>query len=764
MGTTMSVLILIGSMIMVYNIYKYMKFALGIQRRYSNNVKTPMLFVPGALLIFFLIGYIYVAVYGNPDWFTTFVLVGGSIFVLIVNEVIALIMTVVKKNDVRMEGGYQELNHSIGRFTEGALSVFGVNLTRDIIIERWGDDLYDTDKTAESYSGMMADRIKYLYTDIQHGKEHGDFSREGLLKLYEAGHTEASEVVFCRRQDGRRCFVKMKAMMAVKPESGDVVAYIVENECNIEVVNDAILHRVLGEQDDAVLWIMNHEYKIMTGGNNKDRSMLLPASYHGKDTDYIAEEVLPYLGGTEEELELKRQELDPVRIKHVLKNNTVCAVNLSYMVGEEQHFKRFSYYCADDMAGMYILLISDVTEIMREQITKNERLTRALNHAEKASMAKTFFLSNISHDMRTPMNAIAGYTHLARTSEDDESLHEYLDKIEVSGKQLLSQIDDVLEMTRIESGKLSMEKAPMDLDEMMTEIKDMFAVQMDLKKIDYQVKTDISDNVVMCDHTRMSSIWMNLISNAYKFTPKGGKIEVALEQQGPAADDAVSYMFMVRDTGIGMSHDFAEKVFDVFERERSSSKSGVQGTGLGMAITKRIVDMMNGEIVLNTEEGKGTEFKIYLTFELPKKTVDEVVPAVESETSEKVDFTGKKVLMAEDNPINCEIASLILKEAGFEVDHAENGRIAYDTLQEKGPGYYDGVLMDIQMPEMDGYEATKAIRSLDDPELAKIPVIAMTANVFEEDIQKMKNSGMNDHISKPLDIEKMMETLGRILN
>ena len=425
------------------------------------------------------------------------------------------------------------------------------------------------------------------------------------------------------------------------------------------------------------------------------------------------------------------------------------------------------------MFSIYSLMIKREKEINLQRL-----------EAQQSSKAKTTFLSNMSHDIRTPMNAIIGYTHLARREgASPEEVQEYLGKIDDSSKHLLALINDVLEMSRIESGKMELDFVETDLVKTMDEVRDMFATQMSEKKVDFTVDASgVSDAFVLCDKNRLNRVLLNLLSNAYKFTPEGGAVSVVLKQLGvseearrqdaaeaPESQDASAgapirkgrYELRVKDSGIGMTAEFAKNVFDAFERERTSTVSGIQGTGLGMAITKSIVDLMGGTIAVQTEQGKGTEFIVNVSFELVERAE---APAADADAGEHaVDFTGMRILLVEDNEINREIASLILEDAGFEIEEAENGQIALDKVSSSQPGDYDAVLMDVQMPVMDGYEATRAIRALDDERLAGIPIIAASANAFEEDVQASKDAGMNAHISKPLDVDKVMQVLAEVL-
>ncbi len=393
-----------------------------------------------------------------------------------------------------------------------------------------------------------------------------------------------------------------------------------------------------------------------------------------------------------------------------------------------------------------------------DRIRANEQLEVKLSAAEEASKAKTFFLSNMSHDIRTPLNAIIGYTSLARREGvSPEEKSEYVDKIEMAGRQLLEIVNDVLEMSRIESGKFSLEPTCVNLESCVQEAYDLVRVQLEAKKIKLSASCSVSHKWVLCDRVMLDRALMNLLCNAGKFTEENGSVSLQLKELS-AGDGTGRYEIRVRDTGIGMSPEFAERLFIPFERERTSTVSRIQGTGLGLAITKNIVDLMGGEITVRTEKGQGTEFIITVGFPLTEPKED-----LRSDEDEGISFVGMRALLVEDNMINMEIAQMLLSQEGFLIETAENGKIALEMTAASEPGYYDVILMDVQMPVMDGYTATQAIRSLPDPRLAGIPIIAMTANAFQEDIRKAEAVGMNGHIAKPLDIPSMKATLQQVL-
>ncbi len=531
-------------------------------------------------------------------------------------------------------------------------------------------------------------------------------------------------------------------------------------------------------------------------------------------------------------------------------------------------------------------------ELLERQKTD---LQDALAAAQHANRAKTTFLNNMSHDIRTPMNAIIGFTSLAAAHIDNrEQVQDYLGKISTSSNHLLSLINDVLDMSRIESGKVKIEEKETSLPEIMHDLKTIVQADIASKQLEFFIDTaDVVNEHVLCDKLRLNQVLLNLLSNAMKFTKPGGIVSVRILQKGVIQDDRADYEFQVKDTGIGMSREFLEHVFEPFERERTSTVSGIQGTGLGMAITKNIVDMMGGSISVASEEGKGTVFTVSLRLRtcsgpvrqeiipelkglralvadddfntcssvtkmlstigmrpdwttsgkeavlrvklageqndeyavyiidwlMPDMNGIEVVrrirgmigedtpiiiltaydwadieeearkagvtafcskpiflselreileaPFAARESKEETDtgfsFEGKKLLLVEDNELNQEIALEILGHVGFVMDVADNGAAAVEKMRAAAPGQYDLILMDIQMPIMNGYEATRTIRALGTGDSADIPIVAMTADAFDEDRRSALEAGMNGHIAKPIDVPKLMELLRKIL-
>ena len=386
-----------------------------------------------------------------------------------------------------------------------------------------------------------------------------------------------------------------------------------------------------------------------------------------------------------------------------------------------------------------------------------KQLQIANTKAEAANKAKSSFLLNISHDIRTPMNAIIGYTNMAKKHIDNkQKVSEYLNKAQISSEHLLSLISDVLDMSRIENGSITIEESPENIIESQKEIIDIVKQSATNKNITlkYNFTSILNPNIYM-DKLHVNRIALNILSNAIKYTKEGGFVSYSIEQLEKTKENSASFIFTVQDTGIGMSEDFISHIFEAFERESSSISSKTPGSGLGMAITKNLIDLMDGKIVIHSELGKGTTVIYQLTFKLQSEHNAYKQKTLYNESI----FAKKRILLVEDNPSNREITKDMLESFGFSVEEANDGAICVDKIKDHSPQFYDYILMDIQMPYMDGFKATEIIRNLPEKEKANIPIICMTANVFSEDKEKVLKCGMNAHISKPINIDTLLQTL-----
>ena len=395
----------------------------------------------------------------------------------------------------------------------------------------------------------------------------------------------------------------------------------------------------------------------------------------------------------------------------------------------------------------------------------NDRLETALKKAEAASLAKTSFLNNMSHDIRTPMNVILGYAQLMEEELKEKDLpetKEHLEKLQQSGKLLLSIINNVLDMARIESGKMEIDESYSRIEDLRQSVFTVFDAEARKKKIAFRYSVNVEHEHVLTDVTKVKEIFVNILSNAMKYTPSGGSVTVSLEE---LPCDEPGYMIVrtrVSDTGIGMSQDYLTRIFEAFTREKNTTRSKIAGTGLGMSIVKRYVDLLGGTIQVESELGKGSSFTVTLKHKIADESFYENRKIKNSETGTEI-LEGRNILIAEDNDLNAEIAEAILKRAGLKTERVVNGIQCVNMITKMPADTYDMILMDIQMPEMDGYEAARAIRQLPDREKACIPIIAMTANAFEEDKKDAMAAGMNGHMAKPIQVEQLLSMLAEMM-
>ena len=404
----------------------------------------------------------------------------------------------------------------------------------------------------------------------------------------------------------------------------------------------------------------------------------------------------------------------------------------------------------------------DVNEQKKKELSQLNALEDAKRAAVEANRAKSSFLLNMSHDIRTPMNAIIGFTGLLeKHQEEPERRQDYLNKLKESSALLLGLINNVLEMSRIEKGHLDLDIQACGVEQMYDMFCSVFLDMMIQKGITFCHSMDVEHEFLFCDPIKVRDVVLNLLSNAYKYTPSGGKVElyireVPCEEEGFAIIETV-----VKDNGLGMSAEFIPHMFEEFSREHNTTDVKVEGTGLGMPIVKNLLDLMGGTIEVESELGKGTTFKVYIKHRIAKKS--DVINVDMPDVSD-VDFRGRRILLAEDNDLNAEITMEVLKDIDLVVERAEDGQRCVEMIDAAPAGYYDLILMDIQMPRMNGYEATRIIRQMKDKEKANITILAMTANAFEEDKREAIESGMNAHLSKPIEVEKLIKTLKRRLN
>ena len=423
--------------------------------------------------------------------------------------------------------------------------------------------------------------------------------------------------------------------------------------------------------------------------------------------------------------------------------------------GIKYYQARVAYVKKIDGTRIAVVGTRDIDSLIKKERMQEEKLKKAYAAAENANKAKTEFLNNMSHDIRTPMNVILGYNQMMKSQLTEPKQLDYQKKIEQSGRLLLSIINNVLDMARIESGKMKVDENYEVVGEIIDEIISTFSSKAKEKEIHLSGSMQVTHRNVLCDGTKIREIYVNLVSNAIKYTPRGGNVTINVEELPCEKEGYIKVKAEIKDTGIGMSEEFLPTLFEPFSREHNTTIGKVGGTGLGMSVVKRMIDLMGGSIEVKSELGKGTVF----TFTLMHKIADEKYYCQKIETADapdmKENLRGKRVLLAEDNDLNAEIAIAVLEETGLVIERVEDGIQCVNRIEQMPSGTYDLILMDIQMPNMDGYKATQFIRRLDDKKNAEVPIIAMTANAFEEDKKRAFDAGMNGHIAKPIDVEKL---------
>ena len=445
--------------------------------------------------------------------------------------------------------------------------------------------------------------------------------------------------------------------------------------------------------------------------------------------------------------------LDQLSLDALCSNQDDFSMTYEFKMGDRilYHQTRIAYVYKKDRSRVAVIGTRNIDDLIKKERMQEAKLKEAYIVAEEANKAKTDFLNNMSHDIRTPMNVILGYNELMKQYLTDPILVDYQNKIEQSGKLLLSIINNVLDMARIESGKMVVEERAEQIGLVVEEIENVFESSAQEKNIVFTTSVDVDHSHVLCDGFKIREILMNLVGNAFKYTPDGGHIAIDVKELNCTRSGYVRIQTQVKDTGVGMSEDYLPTLFDSFSREYNTTIGKVSGTGLGMSIVKKLVDMMDGEICVKSKLGEGTCFT--LTFE--HRISDEECIELNQELDvldEKSILEGKRVLLVEDNDLNAEIAMAILEQSGLILDRVEDGLACINRLSEVDADLYDLILMDIQMPNMNGYEATRRIREFENVKKASIPILAMTANAFEEDKKMAIEAGMNGHISKPIDV------------
>ena len=643
----------------------------------------------------------------------------------------------------RLQATYMSIGNSFYRADNRTLSIIRANLTRNRIEDIQGKDLFGTDSAIRSYSELI--NLRSVNYPIVEERENflATFDRENITARFLRGETNLSMYLFSRRKDGHYCYVKYQAVFTRHPISGEIIIFIAEQEAGKEKVEGALLDKILARQFDMVAYLANDNYSVVVGDAALiGKGSIFPLTREGIYENYLRNQVLPVLLGEEDAKTALINALKLSAIKKNLKESEPYVVNIACNIGGEIFYKRLDFYSIDPRADFYILLKSDTTEIQQKQIEQNNRLKEALAEAKQANVAKTAFLSRMSHEIRTPMNAIIGLDNIALHDKNlPPVVKGHLEKIETSARYLLSLINDILDMSRIESGRMSFRNEEFSFPSFVEQIQSLIETQCREKNISFTCETRGSiGKYYIGDDTKLEQILINILSNAVKFTDTGGEISLLIECTAQY-DGQSNFRFTVKDTGIGINKEYLPKIFEPFSQEDDTTTSKYGGSGLGLAITKNIVDMLNGSITVDSQKGVGTEFVVNLPLKDSARSDSddggEMLPQ---------DFS---VLIIDDEQLAREHAKAVLEEVGIAADTCASGKEALEMIQLRHARRqdYNLILVDWLMPEKDGIEVTREIREILGNDTA---VIVLTAYDWYEVEEEAIKAGVDTFIAKPL--------------
>lgn len=650
-----------------------------------------------------------------------------------------------------------EVHQGVGNGTEMLWEYCRYNLTRDTIeyLEEKGKKV--TDKLLLEETSYYV-RMKKLFADIEIDSEDEKyFSREYLLEQYQSGVSDSYIEFFARDIETKAPLnLRLECKLLRHPGNLDIVAFFYTRDQSRSYMEKCASEAILGNDYDfaGIIYTKSDDYFYCKQNKGKYNEEYVSGNY----SEMIRKALLKYCVNDDVDKRIWKNSMEEIE-KH-LRLKTVYRTEID-MINPNNgtiHRKNISYRYVDTKKSIIAVNQVDVESVVRREREKKQQLETALNLAEQANNAKSEFLATVSHEIRTPMNVVLGLTDLAKSEiENKEVLLDYLNKIEVSGKHLLHLVNDVLDMSKIESGEFKLHPVQYNLKDFLKNMQNYVQTLCEQKNITLLIAAgkDLPD--IYVDKLRLDQIFINIISNAVKFTPYGGKI--LLSMQTRREDDKIVCRFEVSDNGVGMSEEFQKNVFKPFTQEERMALQPVEGTGLGLAIAYGIINKMKGSIRIKSEKNVGTTFLIDLSFEEAGQDRE-----VEQQTDiDKELLEGKKVLIIEDHPINQMILGKMLKNQGAQIYCADNGKIGLDMFEQSAAGMYDIIFMDIRMPVMDGLEAARNIRKLDREDAKSVPIIAMTANAYDEDREKSEKAGIDVHLSKPIDSQILRKTIADVL-
>lgn len=652
----------------------------------------------------------------------------------------------------------EELLYREKASSEDVYATSRLNLTQGIVEEmRVGR----TDGYEKQYRHEMDFRVraqafarKNWLTDEQNRR----LSAEYLRELYEKGETGLSEEYIAELLEGRHVWIKTEVRLVRRPETSEVMAFIYNRDITKENLQRHVLECIMSYEFDEIYVVdrVNGRFSAMAIGQYAMEEQLAVGDY-SEELACLKERAV-----SKEDKEKLEQEISIPAMERqlILERTRVLEVTLLSRNGKPRR-KQLRYQYLNRGVGIFLITITDIEDMVKQEKEKQEQLSKALLLAREANQAKSRFLARMSHEIRTPMNAIIGLNAIIREEIDNRAqVLDCTEKLDSASKYLLALLNDVLDMSQIESGSMQLLHQPFDSDKFWENVNILAKTQADLASVNYVFeRKSRASGVYVGDATRLQQIMINLINNAVKFTPGEGEVRVEVSEHREA-DGRALVRAAVADTGIGIAKEFLPKVFDMFAQQYSQSTTTYKGSGLGLSIARNFARMMDGDITVESTEGAGTTFTVEVRLD-----IGEEKPAVPQSVTEETerDFTGKKVLLVEDHPLNTLVAQNLLTKRGIEVTHAGDGEEALRIFSESGEGSFDAILMDIRMPVMDGIEATVRIRGLEREDAKTIPIIAMTANAYEEDRRRTENAGMNAHLAKPIEPKLLFAALDQFI-
>ena len=643
----------------------------------------------------------------------------------------------------RLQKTYMSIGDNFYRANNRTLSMFRANLTRNKVEDVQGKDMFGTDSVIRPYSELINLRAKNYPIDEEREKFLVTFNAENIKARFRRGETRLSMYLFSRRKDGHYCYVNYRAVFTRHPISNEIIIFVAEQEAGKEKVEGALLDKILARQFDMVAYLANDKYSVVVGDAALiGKGSIFPTTREGFYDEYLKNQVIPVLEGDDDTKKNSADALKLSTIRDKLKVAEPYVVNIACNIGGEIFYKRLDFYVIDPRADFFIVLKSDTTEIQRKQIEQNNRLKAALDQARQANVAKTAFLSRMSHEIRTPMNAIIGLDNIALHDKDiTPTIKGYLEKIGTSARYLLSIINDILDMSRIESGRMSFRNEEFSFTSFVYQINTLIDGQCKDKGLTYdcQLKGNIGKYYIG-DDTKLEQVLINILGNAVKFTDVGGKVTLIIECTAQY-DGQSNFRFTIKDTGVGMSKSYLPKIFEPFSQEDDTTTSKYGGSGLGLAITKNIVQMMNGSITVDSAKGVGTIFTVNIPLKDSARGEGDDVHEMRPQ-----DFS---VLIVDDEPLAREHAQSVLEEVGIKSDVCASGSEAIELIKLRHARRedYNLILVDWLMPEKDGIAVTKEIREILGDNTA---VIVLTAYDWYEIEEEALQAGVDMFMAKPL--------------